>query len=169
MTQLTLKQINNDVVTPALQLLPAAMDTPQARVLLLAIHRQEDPEQRRAQLVIVRGRQSKGPARGLWQFELAGGVNGVMTHAASRYWAAQVCKARGVNFTARAVWLALESDDVLAAAFARLLIFTDAQRLPALGDTDAAWRLYRNRCWRPGKPHPAKWPSNYAAAMAVVG
>jgi hypothetical protein len=144
------------------------MDTPQARALLLAITLQEDPQQLRAQRVIVAGKPRKGPARGLWQFELGGGVRGVMTHAASRYWAQAVCKARGVDFTARAVWNALETDDLLAGAFARLLIFTDAQALPALDDVQGAWRLYRFRCWRPGKPHPDKWPGNHAQALEVV-
>lgn len=165
---LTLRQINQKVLAPALALLPAAMDSQQARVLLLVTTLQEDPAQLRAQRVVVGGIARRGPARGLWQFELGGGVRGVMTHAASRYWAHRVCQARGVDFTARAVWNALETDDLLAAAFARLLIFTDAQALPALEDVQGAWRLYRYRCWRPGKPHPATWPGNHAKALEVV-
>ncbi len=165
---LTLKTINQGTITAALALLPSAMDSAQARVMLLAIQQQEDPEQRRAQRVIVAGKARKGPARGLWQFERSGGVAGVISHPSSRYWAAKVCEARGVPFSAAKVWAALETDDVLAAAFARLLLFTDPKPLPALGDAAGAWKLYCNRTWRPGKPHPAKWAGNYARALQEV-
>lgn len=170
---LTLQQINTSIITPALALLPAAMDSREARVQLLATTLQEDPQQTRAQVVMVDGKRKKGPARGLWQFERGtassrGGVWGVVLHPASRYWLAKVCEARGCAFTAAAIWAAIETDDVLAAALARLLLFTDPQRLPALGDSESAWKLYRFRTWKPGKPHPEKWPSNYAAALRAV-
>lgn len=165
---LTPKQINDTIIGPALALLPAQMDTPEARVMMLAITFQEDPQQLRAQKVIIAGKAKKGPARGLWQFERGGGVTGVMTHAASRYWAATVCRVRKVEFTPAKVWAALETDDILAAAFARLLLFTDPKRLPALGDAEGAWKLYRVRTWRPGKPHPQNWPRNYETAMKTV-
>ena len=63
--------------------------------------------------------------------------------------------------------LAMETDDILAAAAARLLLFTDPRRLPALGDDREAWNLYL-RNWRPGKPHRTTWPSLYAQALAFV-
>jgi hypothetical protein len=66
------------------------------------------------------------------------------------------------------VYNSLAHDDVLAAAFARLLLWTDPQRLPSLGDADGAWALYL-RTWRPGKPHPQTWPALYAQALAAVG
>ena len=149
----------------AAQLLPAALDTLAARVVMLAIMGQESGCLHRAQVLNGGG---KGPARGLAQFELGGGVRGVLEHPSSRYWAVQVCKARDVRPVARDVWVRMETDDVLAAAFARLLLFTDAKRLPEPGDQAAAWNYYK-RNWRPGKPHPDRWPGNYAAAMAVAG
>ena len=60
-----------------------------------------------------------------------------------------------------------EWDDVLAAAFARLLLFTDPAKLPKLGDADGAWQLYL-RTWRPGKPHPHTWPDLYAQALEAT-
>jgi hypothetical protein len=99
--------------------------------------------------------------------ERGGGVLGVLTHSASKPHAQTVCKARGVEPTSPAVWNAIEEDDVLAAAFARLLLWTDAGRLPALGDADGAWRLYE-RTWRPGRPHPETWPDFYRQALAYV-
>jgi hypothetical protein len=66
-----------------------------------------------------------------------------------------------------AVWRALEGHDVLAAAFARLLLWTDPYPVP-LG-REEAWTCYAKRLWRPGKPHPDTWGSNWEAAQAAVG
>ncbi len=147
-------------IEPALALLPAKMDTPAARVMLLAIGLQESRFLYRRQL-------ADGPARGLWQFERGGGVRGVLTHPASREHAYQICASRGVEPIAAAVHPALETDDVLAAAFARLLLWTDPGQLPAIGGTYAAWDLYK-RTWRPGKPHRQTWDALYAQAAAEV-
>ncbi|WP_447751835.1 hypothetical protein [Pseudomonas nicosulfuronedens] len=51
------------------------------------------------------------------------------------------------------MWAAIEHDDILAACMARLLLFTDPARLPALGDESGAWDMYL-RVWHPGKPRP---------------
>ena len=88
--------------------------------------------------------------------------------------AAEICRARGVAVIAGDVHAALEHDDVLAAAFARLLLWTDPKSLPALNDADGAWQLYL-RTWRPGA-YPRgtaeqkaalrkKWGAYYAQAM----
>lgn len=153
-------------VNKALYLLPHQMHTPEARVMLYAIGLQESRFQHRFQ--IVQGRPGvKGPARGFWQFERGGGCKGVVEHSSSRYWMHNVCQTRGVAFNATAIWNAIEHDDVLAAAAARLLLFTDTKKLPALGDEAGAWNLYM-RTWRPGKPHRATWPALYAEALAEV-
>lgn len=146
-------------ILPALALLPAKMDTPAARVMLLAIGLQESR--------FVHRRQIGGPARGFWQFEQGGGVRGVLTHPASAALARQVCEVRGVAPTTAAVYAQLENDDVLGAAFARLLLWTDPKSLPAIGDADAAWALYL-RTWRPGKPHAQTWPALHGQAVAEV-
>jgi hypothetical protein len=67
----------------------------------------------------------------------------------------------------RAIWNAIENDDVLAAGLARLLLYTDPQRLPALGDREGAWQLYL-RTWRPGKPHRRTWNGYYQRALEFV-
>lgn len=79
-----------------------------------------------------------------------------------------MCAVRDVAPVAAAVYAALEADDVLACAFARLLLWTDAKRLPVVGDAQSAWELYL-RTWRPGKPHPRTWPALYTQAAAAVG
>lgn len=154
------------VLTPALALLPGAMDTPEARVLLTAIALQESALKHRWQVVDAANPQRKGPARGLLQFERAGGCAGVLTHPSSRYWMHRVCAVREIAPNARSLWFALERDDVLAAAAGRLLLFTDPRRLPEIGDEAGAWRYY-TRNWRPGKPHPKAWPANYRRATEV--
>ena len=152
-------------VHEALRLLPPAMDSKEARVMLYAIGLQESRFTHRAQVIDGGG---KGPARGYWQFERGGGVTGVLRHPASRFWANSVCNARNIPAQPLNVWLALETDDVLAAALARLLLFTDPARLPAVGEQSESWTYYL-RNWRPGKPHPRTWPECYGAALKAVG
>lgn len=146
-------------INVALRLLPQRMDSAQARVMLLAIGWQES--------AFVRRLQVGGPARGYWQFERGGGVVGVLRHMASALHARDICERRGVLPTASAAYLAIAHDDVLAAAFARLLLWTDPMPLPAIGDQAGGWSLY-SRTWRPGKPHPDRWPANYMRASNIV-
>lgn len=152
------------VIDRALTLLPPAMSSPHARVMLLAIGLQESRLVHRRQ--IVNGKPI-GPAKGLWQFERGGGCAGVVGHPASRFWMSKVCEARGVPFNATGIWNALETDDVLAAAAARLLLFTDPRKLPGIHDAREAWNLYI-RTWRPGKPHRHTWDDLHAQAVAAV-
>lgn len=152
-----------NAITSALSMLPAAMDTPQARVMLLAIGLQESRFTHRRQMVGNPPRPT-GPAKGFWQFERGGGCKGVVTHLASRYWMHKVCEACKVPFNATAIWHGIEHDDVLAAAAARLLLFTDPRRLPEIGDVSGAWNLYI-RTWRPGKPHRQTWDELHAQAV----
>lgn len=151
----------------ALDLLPERMRSAQAVVVLLTIQLQEAPNQEQ--------RQVGGPAAGIFQMEKGGGIAGVLRHSASRPYALSVCRALGVEPTKEAVYAALQSaDDVLDAAFARLLLWTDAAALPALGDVTGAWQLYL-RTWRPGAHSRGsakqqaqllrKWSINYAKAM----
>ena len=166
----TLSRIREQAIRPALALLPARMSGQQAEVLLLAIGLQES--------LLIHQRQIRGPARGLWQFEQDGGTAGVLSHVQTRDLAAQVCRARGVTPTPAAVQEALAGeDDVLDAALARLLLWTDRPPLPALHDVEGGWQLYL-RTWRPGaytRGTPdqraelrAKWGRNYAAALREV-
>lgn len=134
------------ILDAALALLPSNMDTPSARVHMLAFGLQESLMKHRYQVLNGRG---KGPARGLWQFERGGGVLGVLQHPQSRVHARRVCDARGVEPDSRSVWERMETDDALAGAFARLLMWTDPLALPAATDAEGAWRLYL-RTWRPG-------------------
>lgn len=164
---MTLDEITKTGINPALKLLPAKMDSREARVMLLAIGLQESRFTARRQLV---GNPPKpvGPAKSFWQGEQGGGmVVGVRTHAATKAYAAELYKARGVEPNNRAIWDAIENDDVLAAGLARLLLYSDPKALPKLGDADGAWSLYE-RVWRPGKPHRATWNALYTQALEYV-
>lgn len=161
---MTLGQVLADAVAPALALLPSKMDTPEARVMLLAIGLQESRFQYR--------RQVGGPARSFWQFELGtqksrGGVWGVYLHAASSALLMKICTARGVAFAPDAIYKAIETDDVLAAGLARLMLYTDPKALPAPSDSAGGWTTYL-RIWRPGKPHPETWAPLHQKAQQEV-
>lgn len=164
------------ILAAALQLLPGRMNTAQARVPLLAICGQEADFHHRWQVVDPDRPERMGPARGLWQFERGGGVRGVLTHPASRDLAARACRARGVDPTRDAVYEALSGDDVLAAALARLLLWTDPVPLPDPPASSTTFSLYL-RTWRPGAYTRGsaserarlrrKWDSYYSRAVAA--
>lgn len=166
--------IDRTVVTPALQLLPERMDSEPARVILLAICGQEADFHHRWQVFDRARPDAMGAARGLWQFERGGGVRGVLTHPSTRTLAADVCRRLGVAPTVDAVYSTLHANDLLAGAFARLLLWTNPNALPPVGAEEAAWQLYL-REWRPGAwtngtpvkraELRAKWAGYYAAAM----
>ena len=96
--------------------------------------------------------------------EPGGAVAEVMQNAATRDYAAAICKARGVLPYVGAVYRALLTDDVLGIVFARLNLLPDPEPLPAAGDQDGMWQCYL-RVWRPGVPRPDDWPGSYAWAM----
>lgn len=147
----------NSGVEEALSILPSSMDSKESRVMLAAIGLQESRFLHRKQI--------GGPARGYWQFERGGGVHGVLNHRSSKPHAIVLCHARGVKPANQDVYQTLASDDILAAGFARLLLWTDPNPLPAIGDAAPAWDYYI-RNWRPGKPHRHTWDALYAEAVA---
>lgn len=153
------EEVLRTAIMPALALLPPRMTSAKAITMLLAIGLQESRFQHR--------RQINGPARGFWQFEHGGGVKGVMGHASTKTHAMALCAARGVPFVSSVVYTALEYDDVLAAGFARLLLWTDAAPLPDNDDAGASWALYL-RTWRPGKPHAHTWPELHQLAAKAA-
>lgn len=152
-------------ITAGLALLPPRMTSDAARLQLYTTSLQENPKRLPKQV--------GGPAVGDYQMEKGGGVVGVLIHDTSKNLARSVCDVRDVDPTPEAVYLALQFDQVLAAAFARLLYWTDPKPLPNVGDEEGAWKLYL-RTWRPGaynrQPEElrAKWTKNYAAALMAL-
>jgi hypothetical protein len=162
---ITLDAILHTAINPAFLLLPKAMDSDAARVMLLAIGQQESRFTFRHQTV-PGDPYAKGPARGFWQNE-RGGIQCVLTNQATKDQAAALCQVRSVPLDSALVHARIEFDDVLAAGLARLFLWADPKPLPSIGDAEAAWQTYI-RAWRPGKPHRETWGAYHAAARAQV-
>lgn len=167
-----LASILANAINPALALLPSKMDSDAARVLLLTIGLQETRFKWRYQL--VKGRPGiKGPAKSFWQFEEPT-VGLVLRNAATARHANMLCSHFGLRSSQRDVHWAMEENDVLAASFARLLLWADAKPLPPVNAShDEAWDAYM-RIWGPGKPHRTQpdpeecWDHFHTVARAQV-
>jgi hypothetical protein len=111
-------------------------------------------------------RQVKGPARGFWQFEVAG-VRAVLEHDRCQVPISRALIALRYDYTLEADVLQpiLEHHDVLACCFARCLLWASPKALPTAAS--AAWKLYLSS-WRPGKPHRDTWDANHATAWSLV-
>ena len=156
---MNLQTIIDTAYLPAIKILGIA-DSRKAQVMVLAIGLQESR-------FLYRSQMGNGPARSFWQFERGGGVRGVLTHAASRVKAQQLCDALGYAPDGMTVWQAMEHDDVLGAGMARLLLLTDPRPLPEIDDEQAAWEYYF-RNWRPGRPHRNVWNALHAQAVQAT-
>jgi hypothetical protein len=154
------QQALSDALMPAFAILPMPMDSPAARVQLLAIGLQESRLTYRQQI--------GGPARGLWQFERGGGVKGVFSHPSTTAHCRLLALSRDVPWDVDAIYNALDRDDPLAAGMARLLLFADSKPLPRVDDAQGGWDCYA-RNWRPGKPHRETWDAYHAQAREAVG
>lgn len=156
-----------DIIDPGLEFLRSLggpQVTAEARRFLLAIAQQESGPQLNAR---YQGSPSTspGPARGFWQFEQGGGVAGVRGHNSSKNLAAAICDRCAIQNQNQAVWRSLEAHDLLAVSFARLLVLTSPKALPKT--QQEGWQQYLD-LWRPGKPHPDSWPSNWSNADKAV-
>lgn len=149
-------------IAPAMKLLPPKMDFPAAHAMILACCLQETDLRHR--------RQIGGSARGYAQFELHGEIAEVLRHRASAESARAMCRALDIPPSPSRVYQAIEYSDVLAAAFARLLLWRDPEPLPrdrGEGSRARGWAIYA-RMWKPGHPRPEKWPEAYAQAWEAV-
>lgn len=155
-------QVRNFVLPAAFALLPLPMRSIEATALLLAIGLQESRFEARHQV-------GGGPACGFWEFEVPG-VREVLTHPQTR---GPITQALGVlrygSAADEAVYLqkALTHNDVLAACFARCLLWTLPEKLPEPDEAVVAWSQYR-RTWHPGTPRVETWRENYAAGWTLA-
>lgn len=163
-----LTHITQQAIVPALHLLPDKMHSQSALLMLLAIGLHES--------AFIHRQQINGPAKGFWQFERNGGVYGALNHRSTQRHALALCYQQqvfdsGVTWVDRTgvhlAYMQLAKDDLLAAGFARLLLWTDPQPLPTVGDQQGAWQLYL-RTWRPGKPRANAWPASYQQALTAI-
>ncbi len=153
------KMFVDNALTPGLKLLPGWMDTVEARVQLLATFLQESSLMYRHQV--------GGPARGYPQFE-TGSISAVLTNSITGPTARFVMdKLDYTSPTVSGIHEAVMHNDILAVVFARLLLSADPESLAKRGDGQKAWQQYL-RTWRPGKPHPDKWPACWSKAWTIV-
>lgn len=149
-------------IDPALALLPPRMDSQEAVALLVAIALQESGLKYR--------RQIGGPALGFLQWELPQ-VGLVLRHPVvgplARKVLAELVYEPG-DPPHEHIHAAMEHNDILNAAFSRLLLWPDAAPLPKRGDVQGSLATHL-RVWRPGRPRPLDWPANYVRAWNAVG
>lgn len=154
---MTPRQLVDLAILPALSLLPPKMSSRQAVAMMIAIALQESRIEHR--------RQIGGPARGFWQFEAGGGVTGVLRHASTGATIRGVLDLLRYDDSVQTSYQAIEHNDILAAVYARLLLWTLPQRLPEVGEPALGWDEYED-AWRPGAPHRQTWDNFYAQAWA---
>lgn len=155
-----LETVHRYIVPAAYSLLPGEMASERATAMLLAIGLQESGFEHRYQIPIAH-------ARGFWQFEQAG-LQGVLHHAATADHASNVCWRLGYRaISAESLHPAIQHNDVLACALARLLLWTLPAALPGMDDHEDAWHQYLS-AWRPGKPRPDGWPRHYHRAWSLA-
>lgn len=152
------------VIRPGLALLRELADEPrfeavEAEVFLLTTAITESGLKHRHQV--------GGPAHGYFQFEKGGAFTGVIGHPRTAATLGKVLDELALPGEVDTLFEALQWNDLLQVAFARLLLWTDTRPLPALGGEAAAWDCYL-RLWRPGKPGRERWRTAYATALATV-
>lgn len=147
--------IPKQTITDALGLLPPFMTSPEAEVLISAIGAQESEWIYRQQI--------GGPAHSFLMFE-EGGIRALMSNYATETYVDLLCEHFGLAFSVESIYDAILTNDVLAVALGRLLLYADPKTLPAIGDQEGAWRYYLDT-WRPGRPRPQDWPPNYQASV----
>lgn len=152
-------------IVPALSELASGgiPDSPAARRFLIAIALQESNLSNRRQ--VGTGGAENGPAVSWWQFEKGGGCRGVLTHRLAADHMRFICNAYNVGQTEGELWQAMQFQDIVAAAAARLLIYTLPHKLPETADE--GWAQYLE-AWRPGKPHAESWAANWAIAERLT-
>lgn len=150
-----------NAIAPALRILPGQMDSRAARAMLIAVALQESRIEHR--------RQIGGPARGYWQFEQGGGVHGVLMHPACRPHIQEVLKALDYDpgSDEAACYAAIEHNDILAAAFARLLLWVLPGALPVQNAPASGWSAYV-AAWHPGSPKRDTWDAFFGEAWDMV-
>ena len=156
---MTPSALYTSAIVPAAALL-WRQDSPQARVMLLAIAGQESAWSTRIQI-------PGGAARSLWQAEKNGAVLNVLTSDATKSLLADVCAALDVPANLDTLFEAIAWNDTLACCLARLQLWSSPIPMPALGDEVGALAMYHS-IWRPGAYAPERWPAVYEAALAVV-
>ena len=159
------------IIPAAYSILPPVMASDRATAMLLAIALQESYLEG-----VMHRKQIKGPARSFWMFERSGGIAGVLAHPSSREPISRALGALRYRPSGDECYTAIAHNDVLAACFARCLLWTLPGALTSPLDVDGAWHQYVE-LWKPGAAKPgdrraadtrARWNPNYKQAWSLV-
>ena len=163
---MTPERLYRTAILPALNELSilGIPSTPFSARIVLAIALQESNLAHRRQLTAAG--EEAGPAASFWQFEVGGGCRGVLKHAELGPIMTKICDAYNVSADPQALWEAMRYQDIVAAAAARLLVYSLPDKLPSTADE--GWKQY-TEAWRPGKPHPDRWQNCWVIATKTVG
>ena len=154
-------------IVPALTCcLPAPMDSPEARAMILAVSLQESQLEHRRQLPRRAGA-GPGPARGFPQFETVS-LRLLLKNPATSEHLRHACASLTILPNVPAIHRAVEFQDVLGACCARLLLWALPHRLPLRSQPEEGWQQYL-AAWNPGCPRPVTWAEHYARAWQVIG
>lgn len=151
-------ELNNKVIKPVMLELPAKMSSDSVTLQMMVTAKQESG-------LNARWQTGNGIARGLWQMEQPT-VNLVMINKNSAGYLRTFIeqKLKMPMYSTSIIYDALDKDDFMACAMARLLYWDDPNPMPKVGDLNGAWQYYL-RIWRPGAPDFTRWQSAYAEAM----
>lgn len=157
---MTPSKLLQTAIIPALKELEShgINDSFEARRMVLAMALQESGLRYRRQIV---GGMESGPACSFWQFERGGGCRGVLTHPSTKRRAVKFCRDYRIEPSEAGLWEAMRYQDIVAAAMARLLLYTLPDPLPQTAEQ--GWSQYVE-AWRPGKPHPQTWAGHWESA-----
>lgn len=169
--------IYKQTIPAAYSLLPGQMDSRESTAMLLAIGLHESGFRARKQgtlralSTIADFDPTAGPARGFWQFERLGGVVEILTSPDTKDIVLPICKMFLIDPNARAVHAAIGLHDVLAAVFARLLLWRDPRPMPSPIEANKGYSIYLSN-WRPNPDaaasHAKDWPGNFDKAWSLV-
>jgi hypothetical protein len=134
-------------------------DSVEARAFILAVALQESG-------CVARTQRDGGPAKSFWQFEKIG-VRGLIANERTRLQLRDATLLLQVEFDLDAIHRAIEFNDLLAMACARLLIAQHPAALPRRADAEGAWQQYLS-LWRPGIPRRSTWDAYYEWAWQVI-
>lgn len=153
------KDVLGQIIVPAFSNLPSEMDSPEARLLVLATGAQETQYLTR--------QQDDGPARGLFQMQI-NDIRDLMNNQMSGNHVWTLCGVLGVTYGSNAMFDALLTDDLFAAAMCRLNYWCIPRPLPAIGDVVGCYAYYE-LAQRPGKPSYSRWKQTaYPQALAAI-
>lgn len=137
----------DDFLRPTLDFMGEKYEGKLAERQLLAIALQESGLVHRVQV--------RGPARGFFQFEISGCQEALRLDRENFL----------AGYTARTLYDVLPQEECVMVVAARLLLRRHPDPLPKL--PEYGWKQYMS-LWRPGKPHPDRWPACWEAATIAV-